>query len=111
MKQAKEKTHVDFCTDIFSGKYLDIKGNGKVTIKIDYPKDDSEHRILIEMEREGNTSSWTLYPGDTYILDHCVDITATKDITKKHVFPIIFKMDGQEYKLNRTKQNKLILTK
>lgn len=109
--QAKEETHFTFCTDIFSGKYMDMEGTGKVRINIDYPKDDPEHKVTVEMEREGKTMVHTLRPGDTYTLDHCVDITATKDITKNHVFPITFKMDGQKYILNRTKQNKLILTK
>lgn len=108
MKQAEE-TYFTFCTNIFSGKYMAMEGNGKVTIRIDYPK--NEHKVVVEMEREGKIITHTLYPGDAYTLDHNAIITATKDITKDHVFPIIFKMDGQKYILNRTKQNKLILTK
>ena len=116
MKQAEKtkdalKTCVGYCTNIFCGKYLDARGDGKVIFRIDYPKDDPDKKITVEMEREGKTTLHTLRPGDTYRLDHCVHITATRDITKNHIFPIVFSMDGQEYKLNRTKQNKLILTK
>lgn len=110
MKQA-EKTNFTFCTDIFRGKYLNIKSDGKVVIKIDYVKNDPDRKVIIEMDRMGDVSSYTLWPDDSFILHHHVKVEATKDIQKDHVFPITFKMDGQEYKLNRTKQNKLILTK
>ena len=113
MKQTEE-THFTFCTDIFQGKYLDIEGKGKVEIKIDYPlfSREEEGKITVEMtHNNGKILLHTLFPGDTYTLNHKVGITATKDIKKDHAFPIVFKMDGQEYKLNRTKQNKLILTK
>jgi hemin uptake protein HemP len=111
MKQAEE-THFTFCTDIFQGKYLDIEGKGKVEIRIDYPENDPEHKITVEMTHNNEKILLhTLFPGDTYTLNHKVGITATKNIKKDHAFPIVFKMDGQEYKLNRTKQNKLILTK
>ena len=105
------KTCVNYCTNIFCGKYITATGNGKVIFNVDYPKDDPDKKVTVEIEREGQTTLHTLWPGDMCIINHCVDITATRDITKGHVFPITFSMDGQEYKLNRTKQNKLILTK
>lgn len=110
MKQA-ETTHLTYRTDIFKGKHVDIEGNGKVTIRIDYPKNDPEHKVSIEMEREGKTVTHNLNPGDTYTLDHKILVKATRNTQENHVFPIVFKMDGRKYTLNKTKQNKLILTK
>lgn len=109
VKQAKEKTYVEFSTDFFSGRYLTIEGTGKVIFRVNYPKDNTH--VKIETEREGKITEHTLKPGDSYNLHHCVNISTNKDIRKNHVFPITFKMDGQEYKLNKTKQSKLILTK
>lgn len=111
------KTFVEFCTDIFNGNVLEIEGSGKAIVRVSYPEISSgptltgQKEVKIEVERDGDIKSFTLIAGDEFIFNHSVFIKATKDITDKHPFPITFTMGGQTYKLNRTKQNKLILTK
>lgn len=106
------KTFVEFSTDIFNGDELEIEGSGKAIVRVNYPKIDSgQKEVKIEVERDGHIKSFTLIAGDEFVFNHNVFIRATKVITNKHPFPITFTMGGQTYKLNRTKQNKLILTK
>ncbi len=106
------KTFVEFSSDIFNGAILEIEGSGKVIIRVDYPKIESDRKeVKIELEGDGNIKSYILIPGDSFNLTHRISVKVTKDIRNKHLFPITFTMDDQTYKLNRTKQNKLILTK
>lgn len=114
--QAKEITKVDYSTNIFFGKVLERCGDGKISFVVDYPKitkaiPNPMVTVTIKKLQPPDERVQRLMPGDTLFMDHEVNINAVSDITKNHVFPITFKMDGQEYKLNRTKQNKLILTK
>lgn len=108
-----EKTHVEISSDIFNDKMLTIKGCYKTTLRLTYPEKQYEGTTMeVIVEKQGQeTRTKTLTPGDTFTYVHEFKAEIVKDITKNHVFPITFKMDGQKYILNRTKQNKLILTK
>lgn len=109
-----ETTVVEFSSDIFQGKYIEIEGCKETVLRVSFPKmfpNDFDPTVLIEIERNNKIQRYELNEGDNFILDHRMVVKSTKEIKDNHVFPIIFKMDGQEYKLNRTKQNKLILTK
>jgi hypothetical protein len=109
--QAKEMTTVEVSSDIFNDKKVTVEGCWKTTIKLTYPEKQNQD-MAVQIESQGRElQSKILAPGDTLTFLHEFKAKVVKDITKDHVFPITFKMDGQEYKLNRTKQNKLILTK
>ena len=114
MKQAT-KTIIEFCQKIFSSNQLEINGNKKVIFRIGYPSQKLDYNnkpfVVIDLEEDGKVRQFKLWQNDVFKFRHEISIKAVEDITKDHIFPITFKMDGQEYKLNRTKQNKLILTK
>lgn len=112
--QAK-KVFVEFCQKIFKGTQLEIKGNQRIVFSIGYPLQELNYRtkpyVIIDMEENGKVKQFKLYQDDIFKFQHEISVKAVEDITNKHIFPITFTMDGQKYKLNRTKQNKLILTK
>ena len=110
MKQA-ETTVVKISSDIFDDKALIIEGLCETTVKLTYPTMHNTP-MPVTMSRQGEEpETKMLIPGDTYTVSHKFKAEFIKDLSRSNVFPITFKMDGQEYKLNRTKQNKLILTK
>jgi stalled ribosome rescue protein Dom34 len=111
MKQA-ETTIVEISSDIFDDRVMIIEGYHDFVVQFTYPEGcDKSIPIVVEMLEDNQVASKVVLPGDTYTAKHTFKAKFTKDITKDHAFPITFKMDGQKYILNRTKQNKLILTK
>lgn len=114
MKQLT-KTVIEFCQKIFRSDQLEIKGNRKIIFRVGYPQQKIDYSnkpfIVIDLEENGEVRQYKLWQSDVFKFQHEISINAVEDITESHIFPIVFKMDGREYKLNRTKQNKLILTK
>jgi hypothetical protein len=108
-----ETTIVEISSDIFDDRVMTIEGYHDFAVRFTYPKDYGNNiPIVVEMLEDNQVKETkSVLPGDTYTAKHTFKAKFTKDITKDHAFPITFKMDGQKYILNRTKQNKLILTK
>jgi hypothetical protein len=110
MKQT-ETTVVKISSDIFDDKALITEGTCETIVELTYPEKHNAP-MLVTMKRQGEEPTIReLIPGDTYTISHRFKAKFIKDLSRSNAFPITFKMDGQEYKLNRTKQNKLILTK
>lgn len=110
MKQA-ETTVVKISSDLFDDKALITEGTYETIVEFTYPEECGVPMTVI-MQREGQESIIKeLIPGDTYTMSHRFKAEFTKHLKNSQLFPIILRFAGQKYKLNRTKQNKLILTK
>ena len=65
----------------------------------------------VEVRSEKGEYNLVLSEGDSYDFAHVVKIRATRDIETDHVFPLRIQHGADTYFLNRTKNDKLILTK
>ncbi|MGP8337656.1 MAG: hemin uptake protein HemP [Methanosarcinaceae archaeon] len=107
------KTIVKINSDIFDNNVLITEGYHDFIVRFTYPKECGNGiPMTVELLEDNQMkASKVCMPGDDCVVKHTFKARSVKDLSESHVFPIIFKMSGQEYKLNRTKQNKLILTK
>ena len=81
----------------------------KVNLKVSAREDGKA--IDVVLEHNGEVSPYTLQPGDEFNLTHDIKIEGTLDVRPDHVFPRELKYRGETYLLNKTKNDKLILTK
>ena len=72
--------------------------------------DDGE--VIVSVTRSnGMRQEYPLLNGDILYLDHVMHLNATRGIRDDHLFPIVLEYKNQNYKLQKTKNDKLILTK
>jgi len=65
----------------------------------------------VVIEHNGLSKEYNLFPGDDFIFSHDIKIEGTMNMEVNHAFPIKLTYRGETYLLNKTKNDKLILTK
>ena len=89
---------------------MQISACKHVRLTVDFDKETGNVNIEIIRSNEP-TKKRTLLPGDSLNFKHEFNIDMTRVVRGDHPFPINIKYKGEKYLLNRTKNDKLLLTK
>ena len=84
-------------------------GAKKLQVEVEV-SDDGEVVVFITRS-DGIRKDHPLNRGDSLSFDHTVSLKATRGIRDDHLFPIVLEYKNQKYTLQKTKNDKLILTK
>ena len=82
-----------------------------VEIAVDFPEEGEEIRITYKHGDKPRTEVYRVKRGEMAVFNHKFDITVTRVIEDGHIFPLHLEFNSQEYKLSKTKNGKLLLTK
>lgn len=94
------------------GDVFGIKGESKKLILNADFREDSKFVTIFYENSAGEAKNVSLYPGDQLNFCYSVDFDFLKHIPiDEAVFPIELEFNEQSYRLNKTKNGKLILTK
>ena len=94
------------------GDIFGLKGESKkMTMTVSF-REDSKCVDILYVTGDGKANDVCLNPGDQLNFSHDVKLVFLKHVpVKDGAFPIEIEFNGQEYKLNKTKNGKLLLTK
>ena len=94
------------------GDLFGVKGKSKkMTMTVSFPKTGDSVNIQY-ITGEGKVNDLSLSPGDQMNLSHDINLNFLKQVFAEEIaFPLKIIFNEHEYKLNKTKNGKLILTK
>ena len=84
-------------------------GTKKLQVEVEVSKDGEVFVSIIKSN--GLKEDHLLNHGDSLSLNHTISLNATRGMRDNHIFPIELEYKNQRYKLQKTKNDKLILTK
>lgn len=89
---------------------MQIEACRHVKIHVSFNPDDNKVYVNI-LHPDECIKEIVMIPGDVFEFDHEFSVDITNTVRKDHIFPLSLKFKGEKYLLNRTKNNKLLLTK
>ena len=90
---------------------MQIKACKASRIIFTYPEKPGDFMEVTVIRPDEPDKRLKMVPGDSFDFKHTFNLKITRAITSDHPFPIEFTFMGEVYKLNKTKNNKLLLTK
>ena len=103
----EEKTHISVSERIFKNSTVVFSQTTPVTVEIRCTKDGA----VVVFSRGDKRTEHNLGPGDSMNIKHDFEVQREICGNDFSVFPIDINHNGNTYRLNKTKLDKLILTK
>lgn len=90
---------------------MQIKATKDVRVIFTYPEPPNNVMEVTIIRPDEPDNKYLMQPGDSFHFKHAFKVDITRGITPSHPFPIRLDYLNDTYKLNKTKNNKLLLTK
>lgn len=112
--EIRHKTRVGHSSELggIFGANPKLKLSAKRAIRIEIAMINEQETVVVLTNADGIVEEPVkLSIGQAMTVDHVFTLEDQAEVTDEAPFPLIFSFNGTKYKLNRTRQGKLILNK